>query len=200
MMRSLISACRSNVLFKRYVKDSKGVAAIEFAFIAPILILLFIGTLEISYAVAVDRKISRVSSTIADLITQDTQFTVAELNDLMDVSSRIMKPYNEPASNIKISIVSVRIEDGEAKVDWSHNYNGGDKPAPGSTYTIPTNIKINDTSLLTAKVTLDHKPAFSFIGYKNGGLIFDSSSISLSEQMYLRPRISSSSVECLDCT
>ena len=199
-MNSLFSNCRSSVLVNRYLKDSKGVAAIEFAFIAPVLILLFIGTLEISYAVAVDRKISRVSSTIADLITQDTTFTVAELNDLYEVSARIMKPYNEPAANLKISVVGITIENNEAKVDWAHPFQGGEKPAVGSIYPVPANIKINDTSLLTAKVTLDHKPAFSFIGYQNGGLKFDSSSISLSEQMYLRPRISTTGVECVDCT
>ncbi len=198
-MNLLISKICSNALVERYAKDNKGVAAIEFAFIAPVLILLFIGTLEISYAVAVDRKVSRVSSTIGDLITQDDQYTAAELSELYKVTKRIMLPYEEPADNLKISVVGITIAGGKAKVDWSDAYQGGEKPAPGSIYPVPANIKIDGTSLVTAKVTLDHKPAFSFVGYQDGRLTFDSSSISLSEQMYLRPRLSVAGVECSDC-
>lgn len=199
-MRPVFSICRSNSYISRYFQDKKGVAAIEFAFIAPILILLFIGTMEVSYAVSVDRKVSRVSSTVADLITQDSNFTADELDSLMDVSSRIMQPYEYPSDNIKISIISVSIAGGQATVDWCHNFNNGETPAVNSVYTVPDNIKIDGTRLLTTKVTLDHKPAFSFVGYQNGKLTFDASTISLSEEMFLRPRNGQRAIECPDCS
>ena len=60
---------------ERFRTEIRGVAALEFAIIAPILILMLVGTLEISLAIAVNRKVSRISSTVADLITQSQQLT-----------------------------------------------------------------------------------------------------------------------------
>lgn len=198
-MRNFSARIRSYLTGNRYVADNEGVAAIEFALIAPILILLFVGTLEVSYAVAVDRKISRVSSSVADLITQGDSFSTADLNKIMNISERIMYPYDEPAQNLKISLSAIEIKSGQATVQWSHSYNGGEKPAKGSSFPVPTNIKVDGTYLLSATVSLEHQPAFSFIGFKEGALTFDDSSISLEEQMFLRPRLTGDGIACSDC-
>lgn len=187
----------------RYVRDNKGVAAVEFALIVPILMLLFVGTLEISMAVSVDRKISRVSSTVADLITQESIYTMADLNKITDVAQRIMYPYDD--SDVKISIVGIDIENDVGRVAWSHGRNGGEEPAVGSVYTVPNAILTSDKSfLLSATISVDHKPAFSFIGFDGTNMTFDDAAISLSEQMFLRARVPNSSpdgseIECSDC-
>ncbi|MEM9277143.1 MAG: TadE/TadG family type IV pilus assembly protein [Pseudomonadota bacterium] len=176
--------------------DKKGVAAVEFALIVPILLLLFIGTLEISLAVAVDRKVSRISSSVADLITQSENFNEAGLDQLMDIANRIMHPYD---ATVKISIVAVYIDDdGVAKVEWAHGRNGGAEPAQGSLFNVPASIKTNDTFLLSARVSSDHEPAFAFINFDGSKITFDDASIELSEQMFLRPR-TGSGITCSDC-
>ena len=45
----------------RLVDDRRGVAAIEFAMIVPIMLVMFFGTVEFSSGVAVDRKVSLVA-------------------------------------------------------------------------------------------------------------------------------------------
>ncbi|MEO0327879.1 MAG: TadE/TadG family type IV pilus assembly protein [Pseudomonadota bacterium] len=182
-------------LGRSFRKSQQGVAAIEFAILAPILILLFVGTLEISLAVAVDRKVSRVSSSIADLITQSNDLSSNEVDEILDVANRIMQPYDD---DISISVVGVEIKDDEAKVVWACQRNGGGKPSVGSDYTIPAQIMVNDTFLVSATVATSHEPAFKFIGYKNGKLTFDETAIEMEEQMFLRPRLGSS-VEVTGC-
>ena len=186
----------------RCFKDNRGVAAVEFALIVPILLLLFVGTLEISLAVAVDRKISRISSSVADLITQEDNYTKDDLNKISDIAARIMYPYYTEAgesSAIKISIVGVEINSSNvAKVDWAHSINGAAKPAKGTDYEVPTSIRTADTFLLATKVEIAHKPAFSFVGFDGRSLSFDDTAIDLSEQMYLRPR-RGDSIDCTDC-
>ncbi|MCB1430467.1 MAG: pilus assembly protein, partial [Nitratireductor sp.] len=71
----------------RFREEVRGVAAVEFAFIAPIMILLFVGTIELSAGVATNRKLSRLSSTIGDLITQSQTLTTNDIDNIMDVSS-----------------------------------------------------------------------------------------------------------------
>jgi Flp pilus assembly protein TadG len=42
----------------RFARDRRGVSAVEFAFVAPVMIGLYLGCVEVSDGVAVDRKVS----------------------------------------------------------------------------------------------------------------------------------------------
>lgn len=181
---------------RRFRKDNEGVAALEFAIIAPILVLLFLGTIEISLAVAVDRKVSRVSSAVADLITQQPdEFDTDTLDSIFEISSQIMYPYDD---GVEIVVSGLKIDNGVARVEWSRGYGGGSKRSVGSTYAVPSSIKVDGTFLVAATVKTDHSPAFKFVNYKDGGLTFDGASIELSEEMFLRPRRASEQL-CTDC-
>lgn len=108
------SSTRIRNKFLNFRKNSEGVAAVEFALIAPVLLLLFIGTIEVSLMIAVDRKIGRTSSAIADLIAQGS-FTDAnsenEIRAIFGMSDRIMFPYTNRTPCIVISHVVVERED-----------------------------------------------------------------------------------------
>ena len=54
----------------RLLGDRRGAAAIEFAFIAPLLLSMYLVTMEVSQAIEVNKKIARVGSMVADLVTQ----------------------------------------------------------------------------------------------------------------------------------
>ena len=51
-------------------RDRRGVAAIEFAFIVPVLLCMYFITMEASQGLVTDKKVSRIGSMVADLITQ----------------------------------------------------------------------------------------------------------------------------------
>lgn len=168
-------------------RENKGVAAIEFAIVAPILMLLFLGTIEVSLAVAVDRKVSRASSAIADLVTQttDREFNEDYLDAISDIAERIIFPYNK---NMDIILSGVSIANGTATVEWSWAKGQFEKLATGSTITVPSTIRIDGTFLVTAEVQTEHEPVFGFITLKDKVLSFDTESITVAEQMFLRPR------------
>ena len=167
--------------------DNSGIAALEFAIIAPILILLFLGTLEVSLAVSVDRKVSRISSSIADLITRHKTGTIlrSELDEFVKIADRIMFPYND---QVAVSIVAVKVINGTPEVQWRYTAGGGTAPAAGQPFPIPNSIQTDGSFLVSAHVKTDHAPAFQFVNYENGRLTFDGASIELQEQMFLRPR------------
>ena len=182
--------------FASFKKDNRGVAALEFAIIAPILILLFLGTLEISLAISVDRKVSRVSSAVADLVTQheDQDFDRDYLNAMAEIADRIMFPYDD---QLKISLAGIQITNNVPRVVWSWGKNAS-APAVGSVYSVPTSIREDGTYLLAAKVETDHEPAFKFVNFENGKLTFDTAAIPLGEEMFLRPRLFANQT-CSDC-
>ena len=188
-----ISGLSNKLISKAFCKlasfrrSEDGVAALEFAIIAPLLILLFIGTIEVSQAVSVDRKVSRVSSIVADQVTQmPDEVTAAWLDAMFEVSSHVMFPHE---NDIQIVVSGLQVTSGQAKVVWSRAFGqGATKLATGATYTVPSDITTNDDFLVAAKVTKAHKPMVSFMSYADGQLVTDGTAINLSEEMFLRPR------------
>lgn len=183
-------------LVTRFKQEVAGVAAIEFAIIAPIMILLFFATIEVSTALAVNRKLSRVSSTLGDLITQSQILSEDDIDDIMKAASLVMIPYKH---DLSIVITQISIKNGKATVDWSraHGKSSDGKDivpnAVGSPYTVPTKIKIDDTYLVSAKVNATHTPLYAktTLG-ANRSLHMDKSTaadIHMEEEIFLRPRI-----------
>ena len=70
-----------------------------------------------------------------------------------------------------------------AKIAWSCTLNGT-KHAVGSTVTLPTALMIAKTSLIWSEVSYSYKPT---IGYVVTG------TLNLSDQIYMRPRLSDTS-------
>ena len=54
----------------RLASDERGVAAVEFALILPFLLLLFLGTIEASSLITVDRRVNVISGTVGDLVAR----------------------------------------------------------------------------------------------------------------------------------
>jgi len=52
---------------RRLARDERGVSAVEFAMLLPLMLTLYLGAVEISQGIAADRKVTLVSRTVADL-------------------------------------------------------------------------------------------------------------------------------------
>ena len=59
----------------RAAADRRGVAAIEFALVVPLLLCMYFVTMEVSQAIETNKKVSRVGSMVADLVTQQQTTT-----------------------------------------------------------------------------------------------------------------------------
>lgn len=182
---------RAMVVIDRFMREARGVAAVEFAFIAPIMLLLFVGTIELSAGISVNRKLSRLSSTISDLVTQSQTLTSNDVANILDAASHVMYPYDE--ADVDIILTLVEIESGQAKVVTSCSRPSGKGYATGSLYTVPAKIKKDGTKLITAQVSTNYKPAFGWARYSEAeGVSFDNTAIPMEEEIFLRPRIGSS--------
>ena len=169
----------------QFKKDCEGVAALEFALIAPIMIILFVGTLEVSAAVSVNRKVARISSVVGDLVTQSTDLSGSDIVNIMNVASDIMEPYNNV---VKIRITGMEIGHGTATVAWSCHVNWSKVPVR-SAYGVPGNIKTNGTFLVAARVQTLYQPMVGWARYsQSAGVSFENTSVLMDEQIFLRPR------------
>ena len=106
----------------RFFCDRRGVAAVEFALIAPILILSYCGLAELSIAMMAERRAAHSASVVADLVAQSGAVTPTTLADIYTVGNAIMTPF--PSSALKMRITSVTADvNAIPKVAWS-NGNG----------------------------------------------------------------------------
>ncbi|HXK53226.1 MAG TPA: pilus assembly protein [Hyphomicrobiales bacterium] len=161
-------------------KDRRGVAAVEFAFILPLLIALYFGAIEISQAVMADRKVTNITSTVADLVAQTKTVNDNELQDIFEAATAILVPF--PTTGLTIVLSSVVVDvDGKPTVDWSKaGPYGGTARSQGSPFTLPDGLNIPSTSLIVAEVQYDY---VSFLKY------LVPSGITLTDTFYLRPRV-----------
>lgn len=178
--------------------DRHGVSGVEFAMILPFLLMLLIGMTEITDALNQDRKVSRMSSAITDLVAQAQTVDTDELDLYMSLGERILAPY--PTDNLSIIIASVSFTaTGEAEVDWSYSdpssASSDWKPGEPPPVTLPPTVAIPSTSIVLGQATLDYVPPFA-------GLVLGNyksfSSLTLSDTFYLRPRLTGT-VLCSDC-
>jgi Flp pilus assembly protein TadG len=112
------------------LRDVRGVSAIEFALIAPLLILIYCGMAALTSALMAARKSSHAVSTVGDLIAQvqsvSTSNTGTVANDvpnLFQAALDVMAPY--PTANNTTPLLELRAtsivkqSNGSIQVAWS---------------------------------------------------------------------------------
>ncbi len=162
---------------KRLVQDTRGVSAVEFALILPIMITMYMGAVEFSHALTVDRRVTSVASAAADLTAQTEQVTSGSVQDIFTAANSILLPYSEAPISIVLTSV-VADENNDTTVDWSCAHNGS-AHADDSIFALPAGLTLPFSSVIVAEVTYSYVPP---IGE------FITGSINLSETFYLRPR------------
>jgi Flp pilus assembly protein TadG len=167
---------------KRIRKDQRGSAAVEFALIAPVAILLYCGFAELTMAMMAERRAAHAASVVADLVTQNTQLHFADIDDMYTIGSSIMHPF--PAGPLKLRISSVTADaNAVPQMTWSRGY-GGFGPLPAGKVTgFPANLLVAGDSVVEADVQYAFTSPLKMV--LPNGLTFKTS-------FYLRPRRSPS--------
>lgn len=181
--RSVLDLCR----------DRRGVAAIEFAIIAPVMLVMFLGTVDFSAGIAVNRKVTLISRTLADLPSQSAAQAINDtyLQNAFTASILIIKPYSQTPVKATISEIYVN-SNQKATVQWSKsgtvasgattatlatsNRNAGDDV----TTLVPPALRIKQTYLILSEVNYLYTPMTGYVMTKTG--------VTLTDVAYTRPR------------
>ena len=191
MMRALTRKIRMPSALARLMTESRGVSAVEFALVAPLMITLYLGCAGIADGVAVDRKVSLIAGTLANLTASCSDsnsgsggctnniLSSTELNNIFAASSAIVEPYSTTPLKMSLSCIAID-NNGNVTVPWSVAKNGGTKLTSFTFDTSQTALKVNGTQLLYAVVTYTYTP---FIGT---ALV---PTLNLSDHMFMSPRV-----------
>jgi Flp pilus assembly protein TadG len=164
-------------MMRRFCADRRGVSAVEFAMIAPLMITLYLGGVEVTQGVSVSRKTTLVARTVADLVAQDTNVNNADMNDILAASAAVASPYS--ASDLKVTVSSVTIDaSGKATIAWSDTLHGTARSV-GSVVTLNSALAVPNSSLIWGEVSYNYKPMFGWVL---------TGTFNLGDTIYMRPR------------
>ena len=79
-------------LIRRWTGDERGVSAIEFAMLAPVLIAFYMGMTEFCQGFMAQKRMGHVSAAVADLITDGESVIVAEATYDYDSAADYLMP------------------------------------------------------------------------------------------------------------
>lgn len=155
-------------LWRRFCRNRDGVAAIETAFVMPVVLIAYVGMINLAQMAMINRKVTQLTSTLSDLTARLQTAPTAEIANIFKASETIMMPYD--GTKTKMMIASVVIDaKGIGRVCWASGYNGASVPARGETVSLPDSVKIASTSVIMARASYDFVPligkdAFAFVG------------------------------------
>ena len=116
----------SKGLLSRLKRDDKGIAAVEFAMIVPIMFFLFIGSIEFSRAITVDRRVTQAASSTADLVARVDRISSSEMGDVMNIVGALLAPYSQTPLTIELRSVHANASDAtNTQARWKCTFSGG---------------------------------------------------------------------------
>lgn len=170
-------SARARIASRRLLSETKGVAAVEFAYIAPILLVMVMATFELSRAVSIDRRLNSVSAMASELVAREEKVDEADLKSIYASLDHVMKPYDDPS--LVVRLLQVRTDtNGATKVEWSSELdstavsdsNGGALNSPYtqcSNYGIDAELQQNGTRVVVAEVGYNYQPMFGSFIYRD---------------------------------
>lgn len=175
---------------RRFCARIDGVAAIEFALIAPFLLLTILSSYDIGRAFSVYIKVRSATATLATIANQYTTGTndieATDMQAITGATSAILSPFSASSTITKISQIKMTSANN-ATVSWSYA-TSGNAYATGSTWSVlPSQFKTTKPCngfpcyLIFAEVSYTYTPLF-------GAAI--TGPISLSDNLYATPRSS----------
>jgi Flp pilus assembly protein TadG len=193
---------------RRFKEHQGGIAAMEFALVAPIMIGMYFMLNETASGLRASRKVTMVTRVMADIASRPNTLTDADRNDIFAAAVPIMQPF--AASNGAYRLTSIRFDaTGKGFVDWSDVTGSGlggpiarctpteSRPTrPDLTpITVPAGLKVPNTSIIMAEALVRYRPV---IGWNITG------NINLQDKLYMSPRtaafVTRNGVTNPDCT
>nr|WP_272906619.1 TadE/TadG family type IV pilus assembly protein [Pseudochrobactrum asaccharolyticum] len=174
---------------KSFARDQRGVSAVEFALLLPVMILIYAGVADVSRGVDANRKVSRVASMVGDLISRQISVMPAQLDDVFKIGATLMIP-SGTAPEIRVSFIKVEAVQNRpnlVKLDWSQKTAGFKESSNRvdrenkQTY-LPENLRQEPMNYIRVEAQYTYKPLLSAV----------LPDIAMEEIYYISPRYSDS--------
>lgn len=184
------AACKTQTSLKSFIRDQRGVSAVEFALLLPIMILIYAGAADVARGVDANRKVSRVASMVGDLISRQISIMPAQVDDVFKIGATIMVP-SATAPEIRVSFIKVEEVKNRPNLivtlDWSQKTTGFTESRnrierENKQIYLPEKLRQEPMNYIRVEAQYTYKPLLSAV----------LPSINMEEIYYISPRYSDS--------
>ncbi|MCZ7470574.1 pilus assembly protein [Agrobacterium sp. O3.4] len=183
---------RFTTLVTRFVKDRRGVGAVEFAILFPILLALYVTSFELTIGYNTYKRASSASATINDLISKTGSVDKAYLKNMQNVAAAVFAPYSTKGLKLKISGIAID-KQKQAKITWSWDEKDQRPYAVGSAVTVPTRLLIENSFLIHVELSIPHELLMFMPDIASSGV----RSITIGRDYFFKQR--DAEVTCTNC-
>jgi len=179
-------------ILRSFPASTRGVAAIEFGYLFPVLLLLLLASIDAGRAIAISMKVRSASFTVDAIANQYTSIDDVNMQSILGATSTVLAPY--PGGPVTVKLTHIKIDaGGNTTVAWSDGLNTTGY-AQGASIVVPSTLTTtsvpNNTCnsypcyLLLGEVAYTYTPMFGH---------FITGPITLSDKVYATPR----NVKCI---
>lgn len=152
-------------LIHRLCSDTRGVAAVEFALIAPLILVIYVVMVQVFQGYMADRRAGYAASIVGDMVAQNATLVPSQVDNVLAVGSRIMRPFSD--ANLTVRVTSVVQSGGDATVAWSRTRGSSDALRPlskGAEVELPDYYKTGGGPIILTESEYDYQPLINFKG------------------------------------
>jgi len=185
---------------QRFAHARDGLAALEFALVLPMMLMLLLTSVELINALQTRTRVENTAASLSDVISRDTEITDDEMDGLWSAIAPLMFPTN--AEGVALRVTSISIEDdGDGTAIWSEQCTvqstgacgGGGFPDIADGSSIAASVLPDElaegSSLIRVEIQYDYEPIVGLFSLDDGSLERDGAVIPLSYTSYRRSRL-----------
>lgn len=170
------------------VADNGGMMALEFVYVLPFLVFVWLAVTEFVHAISVDNKISQAAVAAGELASHSSVLTNEEIENIFNVVEGAVHP--NPAGKTDLILTAVGVDDGgSARVLWSRARGRKDAHAKGADVgaLVDPQLRRLNTQIIMSEAFYPYRPA---VGYVVTG------TVEIDERSFHLPRGSSGTQLC----
>lgn len=145
---------RGRRLWRPMWRARDGIAVLEFALMAPVVILLYLGTVEVALAYMAYRKTGAAAALAAELAAHEETIDARTAGQILAAARAALEPVMAGKLGQRLTAVAID-EEGDARVAWSVASGASRMPA-GSVVAVPAALLLPGESVVMAETWLDY--------------------------------------------
>lgn len=147
---------------RRFARATGGMAAVEFALLLPMMILLLFGSIDLVNMLGANRRAQNAAASLADVVSRDTEISNAEVSGLWAALDVLLYP--NTAQQMQVRISSVRIVDAStARVVWSEGHGGYAPRTADSIIALPAGMMQPGASVIVSETIYSYQAPVGII-------------------------------------
>ncbi len=144
-------------IISRWFREEHGMAAVEMAMVFPIMLVLFVGVIDVGNAILANQKTIRASQVVADLLARENLASDADISEAIEAGRLALEPLN--LASFGVDIISIRFDEDEAsEIVWRETVNMTPVSNPLSDVSA---LEDSNEGVLMVAVQYDFEPMFA---------------------------------------